>query len=398
MRTAVISPSVDRRHGTERAVAELIERLTAKYGDDVDLYAQRVADVSNLREAGETAGADKKIRWHRVRTFPGPLLLGFPGWLWLNRGAREREFARSGNKSDVIFSPGINALDADVILVHAVFHRLIELQTARDRAGLRGLHRSLYYRLLCRLEQLIYRDSHVTLAAVSKHTAEQLNYYFGRDDVTVIPNGVDVQYFSPAAIAMLRAEARKQRHISPEEIVLLLIGNDWRNKGLTTLFRALVNCKDLPLRLLVVGQDEQAPFRAQAAMAGLRERVKFCTPVSDVRQLYAAADILVAPSLEDSFNLPVLEAMACGLPVVVSPKAGVSEWLTHGFDALTLKDPENAGELAEAIRALAKGSPLRRVLQENAAVTAKKLSWDQHAAELRQLLERAAAKKKAGGR
>jgi UDP-glucose:(heptosyl)LPS alpha-1,3-glucosyltransferase len=150
--------------------------------------------------------------------------------------------------------------------------------------------------------------------------------------------------------------------------------------------------------LLVVGQDQQAPFRAQAAMAGLRERVKFCTPVSDVRQLYAAADILVAPSLEDAFNLPVLEAMACGRPVIVSPKAGVSEWLTNGFDALKLKDPENAEELAEAIRALAKGSPLRRVLQENAAATAKKLSWDQHAAELRQLLERAAAKKKAAGR
>jgi UDP-glucose:(heptosyl)LPS alpha-1,3-glucosyltransferase len=177
--------------------------------------------------------------------------------------------------------------------------------------------------------------------------------------------------------------------------VLLLIGNDWGNKGLGTLLAAMANCKDLPLRLWVVGLDEQTPFRAQAAAAGVLERVRFCAPIADVRSLYAAADILVAPSLEDSFNLPVLEAMACGLPVIVSPKAGVSEWLAHGFDALLLKDPESASELEEAIRALAVGSHLRRTLAENAVATARKFSWDEHAAELRQLMEKAAAKKRA---
>lgn len=376
-------------------MAELIERLAAKYGDEVDLYAQRVADIGNLRRAGEKPNAGGKICWHQVEQFPGPMLLGFRGWLWLNRRARRREFTRSGTKPDVIFSPGINALDADVILVHAVFHRLAELQTARDQGGLRGLHRRLYYAMLCKLEQRIYGDPRVMLAAVSKHTAEQLKRYFGRDDVAVIPNGVDVQHFSRAAIAPLRDKARTQRHCSPEQTVLLLIGNDWRNKGLGTLLAAMANCKELPLRLLVVGQDEQTPFRAQAAAAGMLERVDFCAPVADVLPLYAAADILVAPSLEDSFNLPALEAMACGLPVIASPKAGVSEWLAHGFDALLLKDPENASELADAIRAVVGSSQLRKTLAENALATARKFSWDEHAAGLRQLMEKAAAKKKA---
>jgi UDP-glucose:(heptosyl)LPS alpha-1,3-glucosyltransferase len=397
LRIAVISPFVDRRHGTERAVAELVDRLAAQFGDEVDLYAQRVEGLGNLAIRGESAGSEK-IRWHRVGKFPGPLLLGFPGWLWLNRRSRSREVSRNGNCPDVVFSPGVNAFDADVILVHAVFHRLAELATARDRAGLRGLHRKLYYALLCKLERQIYGDPLVTLAAVSRHTARQLKEYFGRDDVAVIPNGVDVGHFSPSAIAPLREAARRPRHLSPEEKVLLLIGNDWRNKGLSTLLAAMANCKDLRLRLLVVGQDEPAPFRAQAAMAGLRERVEFCAPVSDVRQWYAAADILVAPSLEDSFNLPVLEAMACGLPVIVSPGAGVSEWLTNGFDALLLKDPENAAGLAEAVRALGSGAQLCRTLAENAVLTASKFSWDEHAAELRGLMVQAAAKKKAAGR
>jgi UDP-glucose:(heptosyl)LPS alpha-1,3-glucosyltransferase len=398
LRIAVLSPFVDKRHGTERAVVELIERLAATNGHDVDLYAQRVADLQNFCKAHEAAFAQKKICWHRVGTFPGPLLIAFPGWLWLNRRARLREVSRTGNKPDVIFSPGINALDADVVLVHAVFRRLAELQTSRDRAGLRGLHRKLYYALLCRLERRIYSDPRVTLAAVSSHTSEQLKKYFGRDDVTVIPNGVDIEHFSPSAIRSLRETARRQKQISPEEIVLLLIGNDWRNKGLTTLVAAMANCNDLSLRLLVVGQDEQTPFHKQAEIAGVRGRVEFCAPVSDVRSFYAAADILVAPSLEDSFNLPALEAMACALPVIVSPKAGVSEWLTNGFDALLLKDAENTGELAEAIRALATGAQLRRTLGENAVATASKFSWDEHVAKLRALMEKAAAKKRAAGR
>ena len=377
-------------------MAELIERLAEKYGHDVELYAQSVTGVRNLQSEGASAG--KKICWHRVGTVPGPLLLRFPGWLWLNQRARRRQILQSRQQPDVVFSAGINARDADVILVHAVFHRLAELQTASDRAGARGLHRALYYALLCKLERQIYMDPQVTLAAVSKHTATQLKKYFGRDDVTVVPNGVDADYFSAAAISPLREASRREQQFAQEEIVLLLIGNDWRNKGLSTLLAAMADCKDLPLKLLVVGQDTPEPFRRQAKIRGVRDRVQFITPVPDVRRLYAAADILVAPSLEDSFNLPVLEAMACGLPVIVSPRAGMSEWLTHCLDALVLNDPENAGELAEAIRTLARRAELRKTLAENAVTTGRKFSWDQHVAQLLQLMQKAAARKSPVGR
>jgi len=391
VRVAVVSPVVDRQHGTERAVAELIDRLAITYGDDVELYAQHVRDIRVQPSNRDDRRTGAAIHWHRIGKFPGPHVVQFLGWLILNRWSRmNRANALAPN---VTFSPGINSLDSDVVLVHAVFHRLAELQTARDRRGLRGLHRKLYYSLLQMLERRIYRDSRVMLAAVSKHTALQLEHYFGRRDVTVIPNAVDVNHFSIAAIAPLRHVVRAQQNCSAGQTVLLLIGNDWRNKGLHALLAAMAQYKELPLRLLVVGRDEQAPFRAQAATAGLLDRVKFCPPVPDVRSFYAAADILVAPSLEDSFNLPALEAMACGVPVIVSRYAGVSEWLTHGFDALVLNNAENAAELAEAIRAIATGAQLRATLAANAVVTAGKFSWDEHAAQLRSLLLAAAAKK-----
>jgi UDP-glucose:(heptosyl)LPS alpha-1,3-glucosyltransferase len=393
VRVAVVSPFVDRQHGTERALAELLDRLAAQHGDTIDLYAQKVTDLICNFSSANSADNSAKIIWRRVRTFPGPHLMQFFGWFLLNRWHRWRSETASGIKSEVIFSPGINAADADVILVHVVFHRVAELQQSRRARGLVALHRKLYYALLCALERRIYRNSRVTLAAVSRHTAAQLARYFDRHDVTVIPNGVNVIYFSPETVSIQREQYRQQWNVSPQDLVLLLIGNDWRNKGLQTLLQACSQCKDLSLRLLVVGQDEQQPFHAEAEKLGIAARVQFFSPVPDVRIFYSAADILVAPSLEDSFNLPVLEAMSCGLPVIVSPAAGVSDWLTNDKDCLVLKDPQNAEELANAIRLLAAHPAQREAIIRSGLQTAKTFSWEAHAGELRKLLVKAAAEK-----
>ena len=393
MRIAVISPIVDRQHGTERAVAELVDRLAVNHKDDIELYAQSVSDIRLNPDSAARTNGSGEINWHRVGSFAGPHLIQFLSWLFLNRFVRWRQEGTRGKKPDVVFSPGINALDADVILVHAVFHRLAELQKSHQPAGLRGLHRKLYYALVCNLERRIYTNPRVTLIAVSRHTAEQLARYFRRYDVSVIPNGVDGDHFSPASIATMRERYRQEWKFSPEDFVLLLIGNDWRNKGLKTLLRACSTCKELPIRLLVVGQDEQAPFRVEAKTLGLANRVQFFAPVQDVRIFYAAVDALVAPSLEDSFNLPVLEAMSCGLPVIASQRAGVSDWLTDTQDSVVLKNPEDPQELSERIRTLASNTLFRSTIAANAVHTATKFSWDAHTNELRKLLAKAAQEK-----
>jgi len=397
VRIAAISPFVDRQHGTERALAELLDRLSTQHRDTIDLYAQTVSDLNCGPYPAARASDSGKIIWHPVSSFAAPHLIRFLGWLLLNRWTRRRHERVSHTIPDVVFSPGINALDADLILVHAVFHRIAELQQSRNIGGLRGLHRRLYYALICSLERRVYGDPRVTLAAISRHTAAQLARYFGRHDVTVIPNGVDAEHFSPAALATMRERYRQEWNCSPRDFVLLLIGNDWRNKGLKTLLEACAQHHaqhgDVPVHLLVVGQDEQAPFRREAEKLGIAERVHFFAPVPDVRIFYAAADALVAPSLEDSFNLPVLEAMSCGLPVVVSPAAGVTDWLAHGKDSIVLEDPENAGELAAAIRFLATNLARREAIASSGLRTAAKFSWVTHANELRKLLVNVAARK-----
>lgn len=388
MRIAVASPFVDCRHGTERALAELLTRLADGGQHEVHLYSRWVKDVEVFR-ATKTRDRRRGICWHRVPALPGPHLLQFLFWFLLNRLCRTWDRVIHGLRFDVVFSPGINCADANAILVHAVFHRLAELQRHATAPGLRGLHQRLYYRLVCTLERRIYTNRRITLAAVSRHTAAQLSQYFGRNDVTVIPNGVDSQYFSSAQLAVLRDSARMRWGFRREENVLLLIGNDWRNKGLPFLLEAASLCGDLPLRLLIAGQEDTAPFLAVARQQGIEERVTFVAPESDVRHFYAAADVLVSPSLEDSFNLPALEAMSCGLPVIVSRDAGISEWVVNGKNGIVLQSAQDSRELAEAIRGLITAPERMRSLGENAVRAAAELSWERHAAAVAELLHSA---------
>jgi glycosyltransferase involved in cell wall biosynthesis len=85
--------------------------------------------------------------------------------------------------------------------------------------------------------------------------------------------------------------------------------------------------------------------------------------------------------------------MSCGLPVIVSPAAGVSDWLSPDKDSVVLNNPENVQELAGAIRSLASNAARRGAIASNGLQTAKQFSWDAHARELRKLLVAAAQRK-----
>jgi len=118
----------------------------------------------------------------------------------------------------------------------------------------------------------------------------------------------------------------------------------------------------------------------------LSDRVKFYPESPEVLSFYAAADIYAAPSLEDSFNLPVLEAMACGLPVLVSRLAGISEYIADGVDGILLQDPGDPSALAGSLSSLLQQPELRRALGENAARKAQHFSWDRQADAVHRLL------------
>jgi len=396
MRLAVVSPFLDRQHGTELCIIEQIERLARKDHWRIELYSQKVSQLSGVRPASAVSPNEPDaIRWHQVPDIPGPHLLKYLWWFLANYWQRWWD-RRSGRvRPDLVYSPGINCPDADVIVVHIVFHEFYERvrsELALHRLPLqmwpRVIHRKLYYKLATFLERRIYRDPHVRLVAVSSLVAAQLKSYFQREDVNVIRNAVDTLRFSPEVRIARRNASRQSLSYAKDDFVLLLIGNDWKKKGLDTLLKAVALLSDLPLRLLVVGSDDPSFYRPLLERLGLQERIRFEKPSSDVLLFYAAADLYIGPSLEDAFNLPIPEAMACGLPVIASANAGASEIIRDGETGFILRDPQDHLELASLIRRIQAEDALR--LSMGAAAShylMTNYSWDENAEKTRQLLE-----------
>ena len=157
-------------------------------------------------------------------------------------------------------------------------------------------------------------------------------------------------------------------------------------KGMDTALAALGR---LPERfvLAIAGRLEADEIHRLAAEAGVQRRVLPLPHVADPMQYYAAADLLIAPSRWETFNNPVIESMASGLPVVVSTQAGVAEFLTDGREALLLEDPEDMDGLVHAITRITHDPELSGSLVRHGLKFAATRSWDHVASEMADLIE-----------
>src|SRR6266853_3682195 len=278
LQIVVVSPFLDRRHGTELCIIEQIERLSSKYGWGIQLFSQHVENVNSLLTEDPKSTATGFIRWYRVSDIPGPHLLKFLWWFFANRGVRKSALKHLENHPLLIYSPGINCLDANAITVHIVFHEFysrVRHELAFLKVPVSGwpvtLHRKLYYKLIMALERRIYTDPRVRLAAVSKHVSTQLEKHFGRTDSVVIPNAVDIVIFSYEARLARRSVSRQSLKLDDSDFVVLLIGNDWKKKGLDQLLRALAII-EIPIQLLVVGKDDPGLYRSALRQLRLADR------------------------------------------------------------------------------------------------------------------------------
>ena len=147
-----------------------------------------------------------------------------------------------------------------------------------------------------------------------------------QDKLHVIYNGVDLTRYSPQ-VRPLGVPIRETLHIAHDDVVFLFVGSGFARKGLAQAIAAL------PARahLIVVGKDRKEKcYRRLAEQSGKAAQVHFVGGQDDVRPYYGAADAFVLPTLYEPFGSTVLEAMACGLPVITTSRNGASELIEHG--------------------------------------------------------------------
>jgi len=239
--------------------------------------------------------------------------------------------------------------------------------------GRLGVALSPHHRYLCRVEKQLFE--HPALRAVI------CNSTMVRDEITerfaisveklhVIYNGVDLERFRPIAGNEQRNQMRDRLQIDRDARVLLFLGSGFARKGVATALRALAKSPS-EVFLVIVGRDKHARrYQDLARQLGVEQRCRFAGAVEDPTPFYAMADAFLLPTLYDPFPNAILEALACGLPVLTSTACGARDVIIEGRNGW-LAEPMDDDTLAGQISALAKlDVTALEMMQQAARVTA----------------------------
>ena len=159
-----------------------------------------------------------------------------------------------------------------------------------------------------------------------------------------------------------------------KKLLLFVGGGAYQRKGFRFLIKALPYISK-EVVIIAICKNISEEDRQFLSKIDVDKRVKIVNYIPDISKIYRAADIYVLPTIYDPFPLAVLEAMASGLPVVVSSLTGITDIIDDGKNGLVIKDPSDAVELSNGINVLAENDALRKNMGLNARDTVEKLSW-----------------------
>jgi len=205
------------------------------------------------------------------------------------------------------------------------------------------------------------------LIAVSDGVRDHLiKQGFPAKRIYTVRNGVDTDWFSPKRE---EDDFRKQLGLAEGAKVLAVIGRLTERKGHEVLVQALPRLveRGLDAHIAIAGEGPLAEqLKSQATQLGMGARLHLLGQISDVRPLLWAADLYAMPSLHgEGLSKALLQAMACGTPIVATDIAGVTEALTSGEDSL-LVAPGQVADLAEALADLLEHPDRARTLATSA--------------------------------
>jgi UDP-glucose:(heptosyl)LPS alpha-1,3-glucosyltransferase len=229
-----------------------------------------------------------------------------------------------------------------------------------------GLALNPYHRYVLAAERRLFRSSRLrAVICNSLMVKNEIQTLFGLAEggLHVIYNGVDLQSFHPRLREAHRAPARAELGIPDDAMTYIFVGSGFERKGMFRLLPAFQCGADARAHLVVVGEDKaRARARTLARDLGIGDRVHFLGARDDVRPWYGAADAFVLPTLYDPFPNAALEAMACGLPVIVTFQCGAAELVSEGANGMVcnaLDEASLAGSLGRLDSACARDMGVR---------------------------------------
>jgi UDP-glucose:(heptosyl)LPS alpha-1,3-glucosyltransferase len=215
--------------------------------------------------------------------------------------------------------------------------------------------------------------------------------------IYVVPNAIDPKRLEVPQPGALRCAFRNRLGLEPEHLVGLFAGHNFALKGLKPLLEALAARRrsthgGRPIHLLVCGGGDARSYARLARRLELRETVHFLGFYPRVEDCYWSSDFFVQPTYYDPCSLVVMEALACGLPVITTAQNGASELLENGREGFILSTPDASDELITALDRMT-DDPARGVMSASARALGRYQTFDLHVARLVAIFEEVAAAK-----
>lgn len=273
-------------------------------------------------------------------------------------------------KDAIVFSPGYNAPIFPIRNFIFIIHDLNHIECVDNSSFLKRLYYSIIIKRACRYS--------LRILTVSEFSKERIVAWSGvsPDKVVNIGNGVG-EIFCP--------DVESAEFGYP---YFLAVSNRKAHKNeLRTLEAFCVADVDVEVRMVFTGTPSK-DLLDLARARGVEDRLVFLGRVNeaDLPGLYRGALALLFPSLYEGFGLPVIEAMACGTPVLTSTTTALPE---VAGDAALLVNPESVREISDGIRRLYEDEGLRAALREKGLERCKLFQWDAVAARVHRVLEEA---------
>jgi UDP-glucose:(heptosyl)LPS alpha-1,3-glucosyltransferase len=369
-RIAVVIPKYGLVGGAEGFAAELTERIAADPRFEVHVFANRWAAASD------------RVAFHRVPIVRFPKFLTTTSFAWF----AGREISAAGpfdlvHTHDRIFR-------ADVYTMHGIPHRRWVREVRRKRMN-------LFDRATAWMDdRLVLEGGCRRFLAVSELTRNIFLDEYPVDPglVTVLHPGIDTAPYVRLDRDRCRREVRNRFGIGPDEPLILFVSMNFSIKGLDLLLRGLGRLRkrdsEARFRLLVVGRGDEKAYGRLARDLGLGHAVVFTGAVAREKlpEFYLAGDCYAMLSRFDTFGMVVLEAMAAGLPVLISGHVGARDLVQEGGNGFVIENPDDDDAVADKIGPMLNKDLLAR-MGLKARQTARENSWDDAVARVLEVYE-----------
>ena len=213
----------------------------------------------------------------------------------------------------------------------------LDLYYAADPCyAVKAAERSFFYRITGRcksnleMEQAVFGEKSTThiLSISHQQQALYMNYYgTGQERFHPLSPGISKDRIITGKISDIRNQIRKEFSIGHNENILLMVGSGYKRKGVDRAILAFASLPHDTCRktfLLIAGNDKIKYFKKLAVREGVAERVHFLGGRNDIPELLAASDILLHPAYHENTGTVLIEALAAGLPVIVTEVCGYS--------------------------------------------------------------------------